>query len=159
MKATCSGPTGPARKVVFTRPKGLAGSRGHHRSHKPAAALVPASPTLALFGTRCVGPGAPPHGPAAQDHLPPDHRLEMKAEDGRDAPAGGKAENEENGEQEAINKVDGEKAEDKKRRRKRKTMVRKRMETKMRRRRRLQANRQLKMGRDGAPGWLSQLSD
>ncbi|VTJ86643.1 Hypothetical predicted protein, partial [Marmota monax] len=62
-----------------------------------------------------------------------------EAENGRDAPAYGNA-NEENGEQEDDNEVDEEEKE-------RKVMARKRMEMKMRRLRQLRANGQLKMTR------------
>lgn len=69
-----------------------------------------------------------------------------EAENGREAPANGNA-NEENGEQEADNEVDEEEEEGGEEEEDMKMMVRKRMEMKMRRLRQLQANGQLKMMR------------
>ena len=62
-----------------------------------------------------------------------------EAENGRDAPANGNA-NEENGEQEADNEVDEEEEEGGRKRRRRKVTVRKRMEIKMRKLRLLRAS-------------------
>ncbi|KAM7331151.1 hypothetical protein ACRRTK_010340 [Alexandromys fortis] len=116
-----------------------------HLRCQPASSSSAADSGSSLAGVLIISPSlqritrrAPPCQPwtPAPEIITKDLKEKKKvveeAENGRDAPANGNA-NEENGEQEADNKVDAEQEEGgRKRRRRKKVTVSKRMERKMR---------------------------